>query len=149
MLKLNFPDYSFRFKSNENKPLIFDVIRKKFVSLTAEEWVRQHVIQFLLTEKKYPSSHISVEKQLTLHKTVKRYDIVIYNSDGSIHLIVECKSSSVLITQETFDQIARYNLSLNASFLMITNGLDHYYCQMDYEAEKYNFLNDIPFYVNK
>jgi len=149
MLKLNFPDYSFRFKSNENKPLIFDVIRKKFVSLTAEEWVRQHVIQFLLTEKKYPSSHISVEKQLTLHKTVKRYDIVIYNSDGSIHLIVECKSSSVQITQETFDQIARYNLSLNASFLMITNGLDHYYCQMDYEAEKYNFLNDIPFYVNK
>ena len=149
MLKLNFPDYSFRFKSNENKPLIFDVIRKKFVSLTAEEWVRQHVIQFLLTEKNYPSSLISVEKQLTLHKTVKRYDIVIYNSDGSIHLIVECKSSSVPITQETFDQIARYNLSLNASFLMITNGLDHYFCQMDYEAEKYNFLNDIPFYANK
>jgi hypothetical protein len=149
MLKLNFPDYSFRFKSNENKPLIFDVIRKKFVSLTAEEWVRQHVIQFLLTEKKYPSSLISVEKQLTLHKTVKRYDIVIYNSDGSIHLIVECKSSSVPITQETFDQIARYNLSLNASFLMITNGLDHYYCQMDYGAEKYNFLNDIPLYATK
>lgn len=149
MLKLNFPDYSFRFKSNENKPLIFDVIRKKFVSLTDEEWVRQHVIQFLLTEKNYPASLLSVEKQLILHNTVKRYDIVIYNPDGSIHLIVECKSYSVSITQETFDQIARYNLSLNASFLMITNGIDHYFCQMDYNAKKYNFLKDIPFYTNK
>ena len=149
MQNLNFPDYTFRFKSNENKPLIFDVIRKKFVSLTPEEWVRQHVIQFLITEKKYPTSLLSVEKQLTLHNEVKRYDIVVYNTDGSIHVIVECKSFNVSITQKTFDQIARYNLSLNATFLMITNGMNHYFCSLDYEAKKYTFMKDIPCYTNK
>lgn len=149
MQNLNFPDYTFRFKSNENKPLIFDVIRKKFVSLTPEEWVRQHVIQFLITEKKYPTSLISVEKQLTLHNEVKRYDIVVYNTDGSIHVIVECKSFNVSITQKTFDQIARYNLSLNATFLMITNGMNHYFYSLDYEAKKYTFMKDIPCYTNK
>ena len=149
MQKLNFPDYTFRFKNSENKPLIFDVIRKKFVSLTPEEWVRQHAIMFLMSEKKYPASHISVEKKLTLHNTVKRYDIVVYNSDGTIHLIVECKSYNISILQNTFDQIARYNLSLNATFLMITNGIDHYFCSMDFKAKKYSFLKDIPCYSTK
>ncbi|RMA58653.1 type I restriction enzyme HsdR N-terminal domain-containing protein [Ulvibacter antarcticus] len=143
---LNFPEYQFRFKSNENKPLIFDVIRKKFVVLTPEEWVRQHVVNFLISEKNYPISHINVEKQLKLHNTTKRYDIVVFNSDGSIHLIIECKAPKINIDQTTFDQIARYNLVLDASYLMVTNGLEHYYCQMDFEAEKYVFLKDIPFY---
>lgn len=149
MLKLNFPGYAFRFKSNENKPLIFDEIRKKFVVLTPEEWVRQHVIKYLLSEKKYPASHISVEKQLKLHDTIKRYDIVVYNSDGSIHLIVECKATSINISQDTFDQIARYNLVLDASYLMVTNGLTHYFCRMDLENKKYLFLEEIPVYGNK
>ncbi|OAB78611.1 type I restriction enzyme HsdR N-terminal domain-containing protein [Cochleicola gelatinilyticus] len=144
MLKLNFPEYQFRFKSNENKPLIFDVIRKKFVVLTPEEWVRQHTLQFLLSEKKYPASLINVEKQLQLHNTIKRYDIVVYNNDGSIHLIVECKRPKVSITQHTFDQIARYNLTLDATYLMVTNGIEHYYCQMDMEAERYIFLKELP-----
>ena len=147
MQKLNFPEYKFRFKSNENKRLIFDVIRKKFLVLTPEEWVRQHVIQLLINEKNYPISHINVEKQLKLHNTTKRYDIVVYNSDGSIQLIVECKAPAIKISQDTFDQVARYNLVLNSGYLMVTNGLEHYFCRMDLENEKYVFLKDLPNYV--
>jgi len=143
---LNFPKYNFRFKSNENKTLIFDIIRKKFVVLTPEEWVRQHVLHFLISEKNYPISHINVEKQLKLHETVKRYDIVVFNPNGSIQIIVECKAPKIPITQLTFDQIARYNFVVNANYLFVTNGLEHYYCNMDFENEKYVFLKDIPEY---
>jgi hypothetical protein len=143
---LNFPTYSFRFKNSENKRLIFDAVRKKFVVLQPEEWVRQHCIQFLIHEKKYPKSLINVEKELTIHTLKKRYDIVVFNPDGSIHLIVECKAPLITIDQNTFDQIARYNLELNASYLMVTNGINHYYCQMDFEQERYSFLKDIPDY---
>ncbi|NCQ58965.1 MAG: type I restriction enzyme HsdR N-terminal domain-containing protein [Flavobacteriales bacterium] len=146
MQKLHFSEFAFRFKSSENKISIFDEIRKKFVVLTPEEWVRQHVVQFLLLEKHYPKSWINVEKKLTLHQTTKRYDVVVYKPDGSIFIIVECKAPSVAIKQATFDQIARYNLSLHATYLMVTNGLNHYYCQLDYKEEKYHFLNELPDY---
>lgn len=146
MQELQFPTYSFRFKNNENKVSIFDPIRKKFVILQPEEWVRQHCIQYLTKDKNYPISLLNVEKELRVNDLRKRYDIVVYNSDGSIHLIVECKAPHISINQETFDQIARYNLSLNANYLMVTNGLNHYYCQMDMKAEQYNFLRDIPNY---
>ena len=146
MQKLNFPQYSFRFKSSENKTLVFDEIRKKFVVLTPEEWVRLHAVQFLLKEKKYPKSLINVEKQLKLNNTVKRYDIVVFNNDGSIFLIVECKAPSIEISQLTFDQIARYNLALEAEYLMVTNGLGHYFCQMDFGNERYTFWEEIPDY---
>lgn len=149
MRKLNFPDYQFRFKSNENKPLIFDEIRKKFVSLTPEEWVRQHMIKFLLLEKNYPLSHINVEKQLKLHTTIKRYDIVVFNKEGSICILVECKSPQIPINQKTFDQIARYNFVLKSDYQIVSNGLQHYYCEMDYIAKKYVFLEDIPNYNTK
>lgn len=144
MLKLNFPDYTFRFKSSENKSLIFDVIRKKFMRLTPEEWVRQHVVHFLISEKHFSSSLINVEKQLILNNTKKRYDIVVFNNDGSIYLIVECKAPNITITQDTFDQIARYNLVTNAKYLMVTNGLENYYCRMDYENERYIFMEEVP-----
>jgi len=146
MQELNFPKFSFRFKSSENKISIFDDIRKKFVILQPEEWVRQHCVQYLMQVKGYPKSLINVEKELIVNKLRKRYDIVIFNPDGSIHVIVECKAPKINITQDTFDQIARYNLTLNATYLMVTNGLNHYYCQMDFEAEHYNFLQDIPNY---
>ncbi len=146
MPKLNFPAYQFRFKSSENKVSIFDRIRKKFIVLTPEEWVRQHTVHYLIEDKKYPESLMNVEKLIKIHDLNKRYDIIIYNPDGSILLIVECKSNTVKITQEVFDQIARYNLALNAQYLMITNGIHHYYCQMDYENEQYTFLKDIPDY---
>ncbi len=144
MQKLNFPEYSFRFKNSENKVLIFDEIRKKFVVLTPEEWVRQHVVKFLLEEKKYPKSYINVEKNIKINGLTKRYDIVIFNPDGSIFLLVECKAPEVSITQNVFDQIARYNLKLNAQYLMVTNGLNNYFCQMDFENEKYIFLKELP-----
>lgn len=147
MQKLNFPTYSFRLKNRENKRFIFDDIRKKFVVLQPEEWVRQHCINYLVVQKNYPKTLINVEKELKINGLSKRYDIVIYNSDGSIHLIVECKSPKININQETFDQIARYNLTLNATYLMVTNGINHYYCAMDYETERYNFLKDIPDYT--
>ncbi|RAJ11866.1 type I restriction enzyme HsdR N-terminal domain-containing protein [Olleya aquimaris] len=146
MQKLNFPTYSFRFKNSENKVSIFDVVRKKFVILQPEEWVRQHCVQYLIEVKNYPLSLINVEKELTINDLKKRYDIVIFNSDGSIHLIVECKAPNIDIKQNTFDQIARYNLALNATYLMVTNGINHYYCSMDFEAERYQFLKDIPDY---
>ncbi|MFB9052607.1 type I restriction enzyme HsdR N-terminal domain-containing protein [Formosa undariae] len=146
MQELNFPKFSFRFKNSENKISIFDDIRKKFVILQPEEWVRQHCVHYLMQVKGYPKSLINVEKELIVNKLRKRYDIVIFNPDGSIHVIVECKAPKINITQTTFDQIARYNLTLNASYLMVTNGLNHYYCQMDFETEKYNFLQDIPNY---
>jgi hypothetical protein len=149
MQKLNFPSYSFRFKNSENKVSIFDEIRKKFIVLTPEEWVRQHTVQFLLQEKNYPKSHINVEKLVKVVDINKRYDAVIFEPDGAIFLLVECKAPEVKITQNTFDQIARYNLKLEAKFLMVTNGLNHYFCQMDFEKETYVFLKELPNFSNQ
>lgn len=146
MQKLNFPQYTFRFKNSENKIAAFDEIRKKFVILTPEEWVRMHVVKYLISEKKYPKSLINVEKQLKIGKRIKRYDIVVFNSEGKVDIIIECKAPSIKISQETFDQIARYNMSLDAAYLMVTNGLQHFYCQLDYELEKYHFLESLPEY---
>jgi hypothetical protein len=144
MQSLNFPSYSFRLKNNENKIQIFDIIRKKFVKLTPEEWVRQHCVHFLIEEKKNPISNISIEKLVEINGIKKRYDIVVFKSDGSIDLLVECKSIDVDISQKTFDQIAQYNFVIQANFLMVTNGLKHYFCQMDFENKKYIFLEDLP-----
>ena len=149
MQQLNFPIYNFRLKNSENKVSIFDEIRKKFIILTPEEWVRQHVVRFLLEEKKYPKSLINVEKVLIVNGLRKRYDVVVFNPDGSIFVLVECKAPEIKTAQATFDQIARYNLALKAQFLMITNGHNHYFCQMDFENEKYAFLKELPDYEFK
>ena len=149
MQKLNFPTYSFRFKNSENKVSIFDEIRKKFILLTPEEWVRQHVVQFLLQDKKYPKSYINVEKLIKINNLSKRYDGVVFQPNGEIFLLIECKAPEVPISQQTFDQIARYNLVLKAKYLMVTNGLNHYFCQMDFENEKYVFLRELPEYSNQ
>jgi hypothetical protein len=149
MQQLNFSSYSFRFKNNENKVSIFDEIRKKFVILTPEEWVRQNVVRFLIEEKKYSKSYINVEKLIKINGLSKRYDIVVFQPDGKLFLLIECKAPEVPISQNTFDQIARYNMVLDAKYLMVTNGLNHYFCQMDYENEKYNFLKELPeYYTN-
>ncbi len=146
MKQLNFPKYKFRFKNSENNVSIFDDIRKKFVVLTPEEWVRQHCVKYLINEKKYPKSLINVEKELLINHKKKRYDIVIYKPNGAIQVLIECKAPNINITQNTFDQIARYNLTLDADLLMITNGINHYYCKMDYINEHYIFLKEIPTY---
>ena len=120
------------------------MIRKKFVVLTPEEWVRQHVVHFLLQDRKYPQSLMSVERRIQVNHLTKRYDIVIYRPDGSIFLVVECKAPQVAITQEVFDQIARYNLTLKSENLMVTNGLQHIFYQIDYHRKAYVFLRELP-----
>ncbi len=116
--------------------------------LQPEEWVRQHCIHYLIETKKYPKSLINVEKEFIVNKTKKRYDIVVYTSNGSIFLIVECKAPKVKINESTFNQIARYNLELHANYIMLTNGKNTYFCKMDYTQKKYVFLKDIPEYKN-
>ena len=144
MIKLNLPEYSFRIKSKENKLYIFDRNRKKEVRLTDEEWVRQHFVEYLVHEKKYPRSRIALEKQCRVTNMSKRTDIVVYDRQGEPEIIVECKAPQIRINQETFDQIARYNLQIDARYLIVTNGLEHFFCQMDHEAQQYRFLRDIP-----
>ena len=146
MQQLHFKTYNFRLKNSENKTYIFDIIRKKFLYLTPEEWVRQHTLMYLIEDLHYPISLINVEKIINVSGLKKRYDVVVFNKDGSIFLLIECKAPNVQINQETFNQIARYNLKLNAKYLMLTNGLNHYFCKIDIENKKYIFLQDLPSY---
>lgn len=146
MQALNFPTYQFRIKSSENTNYIFDIIRKKYVVLTPEEWVRQHTVHFLIFEKNYPKSLIAVEKQLKVNNLVKRFDVLVFNKEGLPEIIVECKSPNIKISQDTFDQIARYNLKLNANKLVVTNGIQHYFCKLDHKEQQYIFLEEIPNY---
>jgi len=146
MTNLNLPTYSFKIKSKENKLYIFDILRKKNVVLTPEEWVRQNYVQYLIHDKKYPETLIAIEKQLKINHLIKRTDILIFDKNGNPHIIVECKAPSIKITQDAFDQIARYNLKLQAKYLIVTNGLEHFYCKMNYQQMKYDFLKEIPNY---
>jgi hypothetical protein len=148
MEKLNLPTYSFNIKLIEQRKYIFDFIRKKFVILTPEEWVRQNFLKYLVEEKKYPASLIVVEKEFKLNNLSKRSDAVLYNKMGNPLLIVECKASSVKIDQKVFDQIARYNMKLKVELLVVTNGLEHFCCKIDFENQKYYFLKDVPDYFN-
>jgi hypothetical protein len=149
MFKLNLPKYPFKLSKKKEKIYIFDTIRKKDIYLTPEEWVRQHFIQFLINEQNYPKSLIAVEKEIKVNNLKKRFDILIFNNKGLHDVIVECKAPTIKITQETFDQIARYNLTLKANYLMVTNGLEHYYCKMDFENKKYIFLKECPKFSEK
>lgn len=143
MISLNLPKVEFKIKSNENKQFIFDIIRKKYVTLNPEEWVRQHILHYLTSYKNYPKSLIAVEKQLVVNNLKKRFDILVFNDKGQAEIIVECKAPDMSITQEVFDQIARYNLKINAKYLMVSNGLQHYFCKLDTMNERYIFLEDI------
>lgn len=149
MQKLNLPIYSIKLKKEENKTLVFDPIRKKHIILTPEEWVRQNFIKFLIEEKNYPTSLMAVEMGIDLFNTKKRCDIVLYNTKGLPHMIVECKAPSIKISQDTFDQIARYNMTLKTDLLVVTNGLQHYVCMIDYQNQCYHFLKEIPNYSNE
>lgn len=144
MQKLDFPNFNFRFQKKEATIFIFDEIRKKFIVLTPEEWVRQHVIHFLVYQKNYPKSLISVEKMILINGLKKRYDVVVYNTNGQVLILVECKAPHMKTVQDTFDQIARYNMVLDAPFLMVTNGLNHYFCKIDFENECYLFIKNLP-----
>jgi len=144
METLNLPTYSFKIKSEGERKYIFDNLRKKYVALTPEEWVRQNFIRYLINEKGFPAGLIGVEQAFRINQLSKRCDIIIYANTGEPLLIVECKSFKTEITQKTFDQIARYNIRYEVKYLVVTNGMNHYCCMMDYEKNNYSFLDYIP-----
>lgn len=147
MIRLNFPDYEFQVLEKAGKWAIFDPARKKYVALTSEEWVRQHVIQFLNREKQVPLSLIGIESEIRLYKTRKRFDIAVFDRNGNPRLIVECKAPSVPVTQAVLDQAVRYNLALRVDFLMLTNGFQHFYCQADKENNSIRVIAELPDYA--
>jgi len=143
MLKLNFPNFEFKLKNRDNKTYIFDIIRKKFILLTPEEWVRQHVVSYLINHG-VSKNHIGVEKKIIVNKLTKRFDVVVFKRDGSVKLLVECKAPNIRIDQKVFDQTSIYNKNLNSEFMMITNGLVHYFFKVDNSSKTYNFIKDFP-----
>ena len=144
-MQLNLPAYEITKRlSDTGKTEIFDSVRKKYIMLTPEEWVRQQFIQFLIHEKSYPPSLILIEKGLTVNRLKKRFDAVIYSNNGEPIMLLEFKSPQVKINQKAFQQIANYNLQLKVSYLIVSNGLNHYCCKMDYQNQRFSFLDDIP-----
>jgi hypothetical protein len=141
---LNLPTYRFKLKQQGNRTQIFDAIRKKYVVLTPEEWVRQNFLQYLIQEKKFPASLIAVEAGLKYNQLQKRMDVLVYDKQGNPYLMVECKAPEVKITQDVFDQIARYNMVFKVKYLVVTNGLNHFCCEMDYTTNSYSYLENIP-----
>lgn len=147
MVKLNLPEYTFRLQKSEKGIRIFDALRKKFVALTPEEWVRQNFIRFLIGEKKYPVSLIAVETGLKYNKLKKRCDITVFDRKGEKYMLIECKAPEVKISQDTFNQVAAYNTGgkSHTRFLAVTNGMKHYCCELsDAEGKEYRFLKDFP-----
>ncbi len=144
MLQLNLPQYNFRIKNENEKTYIFDSQRKKHVILTPEEWVRQNFIQFLIQDRGFPSAYIAIEKELILNGLKKRCDAVVYNENAEPYIIIEFKAPNIPITQKTFDQLAVYNAKLKVNIFMISNGIEHYCCKIDYENSKYNYFREIP-----
>lgn len=148
MLELNLPSFDINVKKIGGKLSILDPLRRKFVALTPEEWVRQHFVNFLLKEKGYPAALIANEIQIDLNKMKKRCDSVVYNRDLSPLIIIEYKAPDVDITQQVFDQIVRYNIVLKVKYLIVSNGLNHYCCIMNYDKQSFNYLSDIPNYTD-
>ena len=143
-MKLNFPEYNFKVKTIENANYVFDIIRKKYVLLTPEEWVRQHLLYYLIHEKKYPASLISLEKGLTVNGLKKRFDLLAFDKNGQPQLLAECKAPEIKLTQKVFDQIANYNMKFKVRFLLVTNGLQHSMCEFDADFKSYKFIKEIP-----
>lgn len=146
MKQLNLPQYTFKITGNEGSEMILDPLRKKYVKLTPEEWVRQNFIQYLINEGSYPAGLMGVEVNFFLNKLRRRVDILVHNRTGKPVMIVECKEPSVKIDDKVFDQIVCYNMGLRVPYLVVTNGLVHYACKMDTEKPGYEYLNVIPLY---
>ena len=147
MFSLNLPTFPYKIQEHNGKKAIFDPLRQKYVALTPEEWVRQHFTQFLLNEKGYPKGLLANEVQLKLNGTTKRCDTVLYQTDLSAKMIIEYKAPHIKITQKVFDQISRYNIVLRVPYLIVSNGIQHYCCHLNYETQQYTFLKDIPSYT--
>jgi len=147
MQQLNLPAFQANIKKMAGSIKIFDVLRRKFVTLTPEEWVRQHFVHYLIEHKGYSQTLMANEVSLTLNGMTRRCDTVLYAQEGlRPRMIIEYKRPDVEITQRTFDQICRYNMVLQVQYLIVSNGLRHYCCRLDYEKGGYVFLEDIPAY---
>jgi len=146
MQQLNLPTYNAKVRKFGSEIKIFDVLRRKYVALTPEEWVRQNFIHFLVNYKGYNASLMANEVEIALNGTNKRCDSVLYSRELLPRMIIEYKRPDVNISQKVFDQICRYNMVLRVEYLIVTNGLNHYCCRIDYDAMKYVFLDDIPPY---
>ncbi len=146
MLPLNIPSYPIKLAVRNGKNVIFDVLRRRFVALTPEEWVRQHFVHFLIERKNYPQSLMANEISLSLNGMAKRCDTVLYNRDLTAKMIIEYKAPTIEISQKVFTQISHYNLVLKVDYLIVSNGLNHYCCKVDYVNQNYTFLAEIPDY---
>ena len=146
MYELNLPKYGIKIKNDKGHQSIFDVLRRKYVALTPEEWVRQHFVHFLIEHKGYPKALMANEIQLAIGNKKLRCDSVLYDRSLKPRMIIEYKAPTVNITQKVFDQITVYNMLLHVDYLVVSNGIKHYCCQMDYDNQKYLFLEDIPDY---
>ncbi len=146
MEAINLPTYFFRIKEEKGKKYVFDEVRRRFVALTPEEWVRQHMIKFLNLDRDYPLSLFSIEKKHVHNRMVRRCDFVVYDRAGRPLMIVECKAPAVDISQQVFDQASRYNQQYKAPYLLITNGSKHFCCKVNLKNSGFEFLADIPFF---
>jgi hypothetical protein len=146
MKALNLPTYSFKIKSEGGIDYIYDSFRKKYVRLTHEEWVRQNFAQYLVTDRNCPASHMLVERSLKVNKLLRRFDLVVCNDYGEPALIVECKSPDIKIGQGTFEQVSVYNIAFRVKYLIITNGMEHFCCRVDFKEGNVSFLSEIPHY---
>ncbi len=147
MFTLNLPSADLKIIKRGTKPCIFDVLRRRYITLTPEEWVRQHFVHFLLHHLGYPKALLANEVSLSLNGTAKRCDSVLYDRTGTPRMIIEYKAPHIPITQNVFEQISRYNLVLRVDYLVVTNGLNHYCCRMDYERQTCTFLPKVPAYT--
>ena len=143
---LNLPPYALRLRETDGRKDIFDVLRRKYVALTPEEWVRQHFVHFLINHKHYPKGLLANEVELRVGEKRLRCDTLLYNKQLQPQMIIEYKAPDVTITQRVFNQITAYNMLLHVDYLVVSNGLQHYCCHMDYERNSYEFLRDIPDY---
>ena len=147
MQELNLPTFDFRVRKTDGQVRIFDIIRRRYVVLTPEEWVRQHFVKFLIEYKDVPAGLIALEKTIIMNTMNRRPDILVYDRKGSAVMIIECKAPEVNVSQTAFDQVARYNAVLRVPYLVVTNGLDHYCCRMEFLRNSYSFLEEIPDYA--
>lgn len=146
MTRLNLPPFDIKLRGTKAQPQIFDILRKKYIALTPEEWVRQHFVHFLVEHKGYPAALMANEIQLKVGEKTLRADSVLYSRNLKPRMIIEYKAPHIPITQKVFDQISIYNMLLHVDYLVVSNGLQHYICKMDYNDKKYLFLEDIPDY---
>ena len=148
MYSLNLPSYDAKIRKNGPIMEIYDTLRRKYVALTPEEWVRQHFVNWLISDKSYPASLMANEASIKLNSLTRRCDTVVYNQLLEPLMIIEYKESNIPVTQGVFDQVVRYNTVLKVKYIVVSNGINHYCCKMDYDKQSYDFLTDIPNYID-